>query len=102
MSKLSAQSIFLWATVLGSALLLAGLVVVYENKGLADSPAATVSKWKLEQIPIDGARAYEHLKQLCGRASDARWITVSMYSPVVSVVPHQARRRVHGNKNTKI
>ncbi len=64
MSKPNGQTIFLWACILGGAALLGGLVLMYENQGVAGNPS-TARRWTLEQIPFDGARAYEYLRQIC-------------------------------------
>ena len=64
MAKPSGQTIFLLATIVGGAALLGGLALMYENEGLAGNPS-TASHLTLEQIPFDGARAYDYLKQIC-------------------------------------
>lgn len=64
MSKPSGQTLFLLASVLGGAALLGGLVLMYENQGVAGNPSTT-SRLTLDQIPFDGARAYDYLKQIC-------------------------------------
>ena len=64
MAKPTGQTIFLLAVVVGSAMLLGGIVLMYENQGLAGNPSTT-SPLSLQQIPFDGAQAYEYLKQIC-------------------------------------
>ncbi len=65
MTKPSGQTVFLFASLVGGAALLGGLVLMYENQGLADNPKPAQSRLTLEQIPFDGQAAYEHLKQIC-------------------------------------
>ena len=60
--KLSGQTLFLWGAVAVSGLGLAALVIVYFFGGRL---LAADSQLKLENIPFDGARAYDYLKQLC-------------------------------------
>jgi hypothetical protein len=57
--KLSGQTLFLLGSVVASAIILAALAVfIYGGKlWAADS--------RLKDIPFDGARAYDYLKQLC-------------------------------------
>jgi hypothetical protein len=59
--KFSGQTLFLWAAVAASGLILAGLAfIVFGGKLLAAD-----SELRLEKIPFNGARAYDYLKQLC-------------------------------------
>ena len=67
--KLSGQTLFLWAAVAVSGFALAALAIIFSYPGIsryfggrlqaADSPL------RLEDIPFNGARAYDYLKQLC-------------------------------------
>ena len=89
--KPSGQTVFLWVVAAGSCVLLGYLVAT--SNGWAESPAkarrddalldkpavapggtttakapagkATAGKLRLEDIPFDGAAAFEYLKQLC-------------------------------------
>jgi hypothetical protein len=65
-----------WSGPLGRRLLIAATVIVlgsaamtacvfFGGPGSDSSAAAAVSTLKLEQIPFNGGRAYEYLKQLC-------------------------------------
>jgi hypothetical protein len=59
----SRRAVLTAAVVAGLA---AGAWMYFEDRGPADDdPAAAVSTLKLEQIPFDGAQAYEYLKALC-------------------------------------
>jgi glutaminyl-peptide cyclotransferase len=62
--KLSAQKLFLGAVIVLACAVLAGLAF-YSNRGAAGNPSPAVSSLRLEDIPFNGARAYEYLKQLC-------------------------------------
>src|SRR5688572_14276381 len=64
MAKPTGQTIFLLAVVVVSVMLLGGIVLMYENQGLAGNPSTT-SPLTLQQIPFDGTQAYEYLKQIC-------------------------------------
>ena len=64
MAKPSGQTLFLLAAISGSAALLGGIALMYENQGLAGNPSTT-SPLTLSQIPFDGTQAYEYLKQIC-------------------------------------
>lgn len=62
--RLSGQTVFLAAAVLAS-LVVIGYVVFFVENGPNGRADAAVSTLRLEDIPFDGARAYEYLKQLC-------------------------------------
>ena len=64
MPKPSGQTVFLLATIVGGAALLGGLVLMYENQGVAGNPSVA-SRLTLDKIPFNGTRAYEYLKQIC-------------------------------------
>jgi len=60
----SRQTVFLVAVVVVS-LLVYGTWGFFGQRGADGRAPATVSSFRLEQIPFNGARAYEHLQQLC-------------------------------------
>jgi glutaminyl-peptide cyclotransferase len=62
--KLSYRTMFLLASVVGVVILLAYLGMVPEMTLDGDVQAAT-SRFELDDIPFNGARAYEYLEQLC-------------------------------------
>lgn len=64
MRKLSVQTLFLGAVLVASATLIGYLLLTHDQRkaGAADSN-------RLEQIPFNGARAYENLKQICALGS---------------------------------
>ncbi len=57
------QTLFLGAVVVGSCVVVGYLALFAQPPGPAEEP--TVSEFRLEDIPFDGAQAYEYLKQLC-------------------------------------
>jgi len=62
--KLSGQTLFLIAAVVLSCLAV-GYVAFVMDHGRNGRAQAGDSKLRLEDIPFDGARAYEYLKQIC-------------------------------------
>ena len=60
--KLSGQTLFLWGAIAVSGLVLAALVIIIFFGGRL---LAADSQLRLENIPFNGARAYDYLKQLC-------------------------------------
>lgn len=66
--KLSGQTLFLWAAIAVSGLGLATLAITHYYpipRFLGGRLLVADSSLKLENIPFNGARAYEYLKQLC-------------------------------------
>ena len=59
--RISRQTLFLWGAVAASALLLAALALMIFGGRLL----AADSRLRLENIPFNGARAHDYLKQLC-------------------------------------
>ena len=59
--KLSGQTLFLWGAVAASGLALVACAFIFFGGRLH----AADSQLKLENIPFNGARAYDYLKQLC-------------------------------------
>ncbi len=64
MSKPSGQTVLLLAVLALSAGIVGYLLFLYPQDGMAGDPPAA-SKLKLSDIPFDGAKAYEHLKEIC-------------------------------------
>jgi glutaminyl-peptide cyclotransferase len=62
--KFSNQSLVLYAVIVISCAVLAGMALL-SNRGLDENAAPAVSSLRLEDIPFNGSRAYEYLKQLC-------------------------------------
>ena len=62
--KVSGQTIFLIAAVVISCLVV-GYVAIVMDHGQDGRAQAGDSKLRLEDIPFDGARAYEYLRQIC-------------------------------------
>ena len=62
--RLSGQTVFLVAVVVGGCLFVAYLAL-FGDRGPGRSAEAAVSRLRLEDIPFDGARAYGYLKQVC-------------------------------------
>ena len=62
--RISVQTIFLIAAVVVSCLVVVYVAIVMDH-GRNGHAQAAGSKLRLEDIPFDGGRAYEHLKQLC-------------------------------------
>ena len=62
--RLSGQTIFLAASIVVSILVIAALFLLGKRE-LDGKAEAAVSTLRLEDIPFNGARAYEYLKQLC-------------------------------------
>jgi len=60
----SAQTMFLVAVVVGCSLT-AGYMVFFAGHGPNGNAEAAVSRLRLEDIPFNGTRAYEYVKQLC-------------------------------------
>jgi glutaminyl-peptide cyclotransferase len=65
MAKPSGQTIFLLAAILLGIALLGGLVLMYENQGVAGNPSSPPRHLTLENIPFNGKRAYDYLQQIC-------------------------------------
>ena len=63
--KPSAQTVFLIAVLVGSVLFIGYLLLFYGNDGMAGDPPRVASRLKLSDIPFNGARAYDYLKELC-------------------------------------
>jgi len=61
---LSARTVFLAAVVGGCCLLVVG-IGLFGDRGANGDAAAATSGLRLEDIPFNGSRAYEYLKQLC-------------------------------------
>jgi len=61
---MSAQTVFLAVVVLGSCLALLSFGLL-SGRGLHGNAQAADSKLRLDEIPFNGTRAYEYLKQLC-------------------------------------
>jgi glutaminyl-peptide cyclotransferase len=62
--KLSRRVLILYGTILLGCAILAGWVF-FGKRGAENGTAAAISAMRLEDIPFNGARAYEYLKQLC-------------------------------------
>jgi len=62
--KTSIQTLFLATVVLGGCLVFGGLVLLGDG-GPNGNAEAAVSRLRLEDIPFNGQRAYDYLKQLC-------------------------------------
>jgi glutaminyl-peptide cyclotransferase len=62
--RLSAQTVFLAAAVVISCVVFAYLVFFDDRRPDGNAKAA-VSQLRLEDVPFNGARAYEYLKDLC-------------------------------------
>ena len=62
--KLSRRAVFLAAVVVGSCLVVVWMGL-FRDRGPNGSAEAATSRLRLEDIPFNGARAYEYLKQLC-------------------------------------
>ena len=62
--KLSRRAIFLLAVAVGSCLIVAWMTL-FRDRGPNGSAEAASSRLRLEDIPFNGARSYEYLKQLC-------------------------------------
>ena len=71
--KPSRQTILLAVVVAASALVLGYLLLVHDPAGAVQRPAAINGRLTLADIPFDGARAYDYLKQICaiGRRTSA-------------------------------
>ena len=65
---ISGQTVFLLAVVVGSCLAVV-YVVFFQGRGGSPAAQPAVSKFRLEEIPFNGTRAYEYLKQLCALGS---------------------------------
>lgn len=62
--RLSGQNVFLGAVVVGGALVL-GYLALFADGARPPRAEPAVSNLTLKDIPFNGARAYEYLKQLC-------------------------------------
>jgi glutaminyl-peptide cyclotransferase len=65
MARPSGQNLFLLSVLAASGAIVAYLLLVGPRDGVARDSAPTTSDFRLENIPFNGARAYEHLKELC-------------------------------------
>jgi glutaminyl-peptide cyclotransferase len=61
--RFSGQTLFLGASIL--AFLAVGWLMLFHDGRGNNNAAEAASRFKLEDIPFDGKRAYEYLKQLC-------------------------------------
>jgi glutaminyl-peptide cyclotransferase len=64
MPKLTGQNLFLAIVVAGS-IGAVGYLLATGDRDLTNHAEAGVSRLKLEDIPFDGARAYDYLRQIC-------------------------------------
>jgi len=68
-SKPSGQTLFLWGAVALSGLVLAALAILFGYPGISryfgGRLQAAGAQLRLEDIPFNGARAYDYLKKLC-------------------------------------
>ena len=64
LKKISGQTVFLAAMLLLAAVV-SGYILLAETLGLGRATAAPGGNLTLADIPFDGAKAYEYLKQLC-------------------------------------
>jgi hypothetical protein len=62
--KFSSQALLLFAVIVISCAVLGGMLF-FGNRGFDVNAAPVVSSLRLEDIPFNGSRAYEYLKQLC-------------------------------------
>ncbi|MBN2472990.1 MAG: M28 family peptidase [Pirellulales bacterium] len=62
--RISRQVVFLWAVVLVGCVMF-GYMALFGDRGANGNAEAAVSRLRLEDIPFNGARAYDYLKQLC-------------------------------------
>jgi hypothetical protein len=62
------QTMFLLAAVVVSCLAVV-YVVFFQGRGGSTAAPPPASKFRLEEIPFNGARAYDYLKQLCALGS---------------------------------
>lgn len=69
MTKPSGQTMLLGAVVVASCALVGYLLVFHEAAGGTSNAANTASRLKLTDIPFNGQRAYDHLKELCDLGS---------------------------------
>ena len=60
----SRRALFLLGAALGCCLMI-GWYGLFADRGPGASAAASTSRFRLEDIPFNGARAYEYLKQIC-------------------------------------
>src|SRR5271157_1424779 len=67
--KLSGQTLFLWAAVAASVLVLAALAIIFGypeiSRYFGGRLLAADSQIRLDKIPFNGTSAYDYLKQLC-------------------------------------
>lgn len=64
MRRISGQVVYLAAVVVGSCLLAGYFLVLHDREPTAEARAGP-SRLRLEEIPFDGARAYQYLEQVC-------------------------------------
>jgi glutaminyl-peptide cyclotransferase len=62
--KVSPQTVFLGAVVVLCCVVVTYLAV-FQDRGTNGNAEAGTSRFRLEDIPFNGARSYEYLKQLC-------------------------------------
>jgi len=62
--KYSLQTLFLLAAIVLACAVLGG-IIIYGHRDSDENLAPPVSSLRLEDIPFNGARAYDYLKQLC-------------------------------------
>ncbi|MGD0382053.1 MAG: hypothetical protein ABSA77_00935, partial [Thermoguttaceae bacterium] len=62
--RFSFQTLSLFAAIVLACAVLGGMLF-FGNRGSNDYAAPAVSSLRLEDIPFNGGRAYEYLKQLC-------------------------------------
>ncbi len=62
--KYSLQNLLLFAAIVLACGVLGG-IIIFAGRGSNENPAPSASPLRLEDIPLNGARAYEYLKQLC-------------------------------------
>jgi glutaminyl-peptide cyclotransferase len=61
--RLSGQTVFLAVVLLGACIVLG--YMLFGDRGSNTNAEAAASRLRLEDIPFNGARAYEYLKQVC-------------------------------------
>lgn len=69
MRKVSGQNVLLLAVVVGSCLLIGYALFVNDQQSESNGAQITKSSLTLEEIPFDGRRTYDYLKQVCDLGS---------------------------------